>query len=142
MAKDCPISNRYVPEIRRLAAEFSSKSIRFWLVHPDADESAEAIKAHAREYALTLGILRDPKHDLVHRAQVRVTPEAAVFLPNRRLVYHGRIDNWYVELGQSRPAATEHDLKNTLQAILQGRPVPTATTRAIGCSIEPPQGSP
>ena len=80
-------------------------------------------------------VLRDPRHSLVRLGQVRVTPEAAVFLPGRRLVYHGRIDNRYVELGRERTEATQHDLQTILEAILNGKPVPYATAKAVGCYI-------
>jgi hypothetical protein len=130
---ECPISNRYAPEIRRLEAEFSS--VRFWLVYTDPDTSAGAIEKHLEEYKLPRQALRDPRHGLVRLGQVRVTPEAAVFLPGRRLVYHGRIDNRYVELGRERPEATQRDLRAVLEAILQGKPVPYASRKAVGCYI-------
>ncbi len=130
---ECPISNRYAPEIRRLEEKFSP--VRFWLVYPDPDASSDLIEKHLKAYKLPRKVLRDPQHALVRLGQVRVTPEAAVFLPGRRLVYHGRIDNRYVELGRERPEATQHDLQNVLEAILQGKPVPYATAKAVGCYI-------
>jgi len=50
-------------------------------------------------------------------------------------VYHGRIDNRYVQLGKARPAATHEDLEEALAAVLAGTPVKVSSTRAIGCSI-------
>ena len=32
---DCPISNRYAPEVRRLYERFHDRGVRFWLVYPD-----------------------------------------------------------------------------------------------------------
>src|SRR5439155_7774077 len=81
VSNDCPISNRYAPEIKRLHAEYGPRGVALWLVHPNADESAPAIRQHTRDFHFTCGVLRDPKHALVKRAQARVTPEAAVFLP-------------------------------------------------------------
>src|SRR5436190_3763064 len=34
---ECPISNRYAPELRRLHDKFSPRGVRFWMVYPDAD---------------------------------------------------------------------------------------------------------
>jgi AhpC/TSA family len=135
VSNDCPISNRYAPEIKRLHAKFVSRRVAFWLVHPDADETAEAIRQHAGDYQYRCGILRDPQHALVKKAKVRVTPEAAVFGPDRQLIYHGRIDNWYVDFGKERPAPTEHDLEEVLEAVLAGKPVRNRFSRAIGCYI-------
>src|SRR5690349_23098298 len=84
---DCPISNRYAPEIQRIAARFSSDGVRFWLVYPDSSETAESIQKHRAEYHYDLGVFHDPRHVLVKAARVRVTPEAAIFLPARKLMY-------------------------------------------------------
>ena len=36
---DCPISNRYAPEIRRIYERFEPQGVAFWLVYVDPDES-------------------------------------------------------------------------------------------------------
>ena len=33
-ASDCPISNRYVPEIQRLTKQFEPLGVRVWFVYP------------------------------------------------------------------------------------------------------------
>src|SRR5688572_9396475 len=43
VSTDCPISNRYAPEIRRVEEEFARSGVRFWLVYADADTSSDAI---------------------------------------------------------------------------------------------------
>ena len=115
VSTDCPISNRYAPEIRRVKEKFARAGVRLWLVYADPDTSADAIKKHLHDYQLP--------------------PEAAVFLPGRQLVYHGRIDNRYADLGKERPEATQHDLEDVLEAVVQGKPVPYPTARAVGCYI-------
>jgi hypothetical protein len=135
ISTDCPISNRYAPEIRRVEEKFARSGVRFWLVYADADTSPDAIRKHLKDYHLPQQVLRDPRQRLVHLAQARVTPEGAVFLPGRRLVYHGRIDNRYADLGKERPEATQHDLEEVLKAIVQGKPVPYSTAKAVGCYI-------
>jgi hypothetical protein len=139
VSTDCPISNRYAPEIRRVEEEFVRAGVRFWLVYADTDTSADAIRKHISDYRLPKQALRDPRHSLVHLAQARVTPEASVFLPDGRLAYHGRIDNRYADLGKERPEATQHDLEDVVKAIVQGRPVPYPTAKAVGCYIPEPK---
>src|ERR1043166_4081682 len=34
VSNDCPISNRYAPEVKRLHEKFHPKGVVFWLVHP------------------------------------------------------------------------------------------------------------
>src|SRR6185503_1775067 len=133
---DCPISNRYAPEVRRLAETYGSKGVAFRLVYPNPAETASAIREHmaAFQYSGAAEAFRDPAHALVKLAGATVTPEAAVYAGGR-LVYRGRIDNRYVELGVERPAATERDLANALAAVVAGKPVAAATTQAVGCYI-------
>jgi len=98
---DCPISNRYAPAIQKLSEEFHD-SADFWLVYPDAGESAERIRAHLAQFHYSIPALRDIHRGLVNRAKATITPETAVFDPLGKLVYHGRIDNWYEDFGRAR----------------------------------------
>jgi thiol-disulfide isomerase/thioredoxin len=130
---DCPISNRYAPLIQRISSQYAGK-VAFSLVYPGKSSSAERIRQHESDYGYKLPALRDPQHALVVEAQVQVTPEAAVFDANHRLVYHGRIDNLYEDVGRARPAATTHELDDAIQAALNGKAPPT-NTPAVGCYI-------
>jgi hypothetical protein len=132
---DCPLTNRYAPELRRIASEFSGRAVTFWLVYPDASETPASIERHIAEYRFPGRPVRDPHETLVRRAHVLVAPEAAVFDAAGRLVYHGRIDDRVIDFGKARPVATTHDLEDAIAAVLDGRPVAHAETRAIGCSL-------
>jgi hypothetical protein len=132
---ECPYSNRSAPDIRRLIAAFVPKGVRFWLVYPTPTETPAIIGAHLKAFSYPDIALRDPSHALVRLAKATVTPEAAVFDARGQLVYHGRIDDRFVELGRERPAPTTHDLENALTATLAGRPVVPPTTQAFGCFI-------
>jgi ribosomal protein L35AE/L33A len=133
---DCPISNRYVPELRRLAQVFVPQGVMFRLVYPNPAEDAAAIRTHmaAFAYAGAIDALRDPKHALVKFSGATITPEAAVYAGGR-VQYRGRIDNRFVDFGVDRPAATEHDLHDAIGAILAGKPVAHPETQAVGCYI-------
>jgi hypothetical protein len=133
---DCPISNRYAPEVQRVVAEFAAKGVVFNLVYPNPADEAKAIHEHmtAFSYAGVMQALRDPAHALVRFTKATVTPEAVV-VAGGRVVYRGRIDDRYVDLGLERPAPTQHDLADALAAVVSGKRVPKATTRAVGCFI-------
>ena len=132
---DCPISNGYAPEFRRLIAEFASQKVHFSLIYPNPDETPDAINKHLKEFNLSLAALRDPEHHITRAAGVKVTPEAAVFVPGTGFVYHGRIDNRYQDLGLARPAATERDLRDVLNSVLSGKSIRHKSAPAIGCYI-------
>ena len=131
---DCPISNRYAPEIQRLSAEHRSKA-EFFLVYVDKKESAETIRKHDREYNYQLAALRDLQHALVKLSFAQITPEAAVFDAGRRLIYHGRIDNLYEDFGHARNSASTHELDDAIRAVIAGKPAAAASVPAVGCYI-------
>ena len=133
---DCPISNRYAPEVKRLQAKFASRGVAFRLVYLDRDETTEALRRHMKEYDYKCEALRDPRHELVKLTGARVTPEAAVFVPGGNMIYRGRIDDRYVDFGKARLAPSTRDLEEALEAALEGKPVTRPTTRAVGCVIE------
>lgn len=130
---DCPISNRYAPEIQRLAAKFGGKA-RFVLVYPVPTDSAELIRAHAKKFAYSLETLRDVDQRLLRQTGVSVTPEVAV-MSGARLLYRGRIDDRYIDFGRDRVKPTRHDLEDALSAVIANKPVAQRETRAIGCYI-------
>ena len=135
VSNECPIANRYAPEIERLHKQYVSNQIAFILVHSDPSETQAAIDKHTRDFGYTCAVLRDTDQQLARKAGVKVTPEAAVFLPNGKRLYRGRIDNRYAAFGKARPKPTERDLQAALDAIVSGKPVRKTETRAIGCYI-------
>ena len=132
---DCPISNRYAPEIRRLYDAFAKQGIRFWLVYANPREDANAVREHAQKFSFPLSVLRDPQHDLVNRLGITVTPEVAIVGVRGEALYRGRIDDRYTDIGVDRPVATRHEFEDALKAVAEGRAVPTPTTRAVGCVV-------
>jgi hypothetical protein len=134
---DCPISNRYAPELGRIAASLADAPVDVWLVYVDPDESPALIRAHMRDYRLPGTPLRDPEQSLAAHVGVRVTPEAAVFDGLGARVYRGRIDDWYVDYGKNRTEASTHELRDALAALLAGRRPSVAETDAIGCPLPP-----
>jgi thiol-disulfide isomerase/thioredoxin len=131
---DCPISNRYAPVLQKLSEKFRDKA-NFWLVFPDRTETASQIKTFLQDYHYSIPALRDANHFLVQSAQATITPESAVFDSSGRLLYHGRIDNWYEDFGRSRPTATTHELDDAITSAIAGRPIHPDHANAVGCYI-------
>jgi hypothetical protein len=132
---DCPISNRYAPEVRRLHDKYESQGFNFWLVYPDPDETSDEIRQHVKEFAYPCRVLRDPEHVMVRLSKASVTPESAVFTTDGRLIYHGRIDDRYVDLGRKRPAPSARNLEEVLSSLARGEHVSASSAPAVGCAI-------
>ena len=132
---DCPIANRYAPELQRIGAAFAGPRLQIRLVYADPGQSAEEIRGHLRDYGYDFDALRDTQHALVDLIGATITPEVAVFDTERRLVYRGRIDDLYVDFGKRRAAPTVRDLEETLSALIDGHELSPRTTTAVGCYI-------
>jgi peroxiredoxin len=136
---DCPVSNAYAPEIKRICNDYEAKKVAAYIVHTDPEVSEDMAKKHAKEYGYSCPVLRDPTHVLVKASGVTMAPEVAVLGPDRKVLYRGRIDDLYVTYGKRRPAPTQHNLRDALDAILQGKAVAGATTKVIGCYLPEPK---
>lgn len=135
VATDCPISNRYAPEYARMWKEYARQGVAVYAVYVDADAAPQKARAHAASFGIPCPVLTDPRRALVRRAGATVTPEAAVFTPDGRRRYHGRIDDRYPALGQRRESVTRRELRDALDAVLAGKPVAAPTAPAVGCFI-------
>jgi peroxiredoxin len=135
LTTDCPLCNQYVPELNRLAAAFTPRAVAFYAVQGDATVAAEDVRRHAKEFAYTFPYLFDQSEQLATYTGATTTPEAAVLSPGGELLYLGRVDNRLEDFGKQRVRVTQFDLRDALEAILHGKPVPHTRTRALGCAI-------
>lgn len=134
---DCPVSNRYAPQIKRICADYAPAGVDCLLVYVDRTQDVPAIREHLSAYGHALPAVRDATHALTALAGATVTPEVAVFGADARILYRGRIDDLYSELGRPRQQVSQHDLRAALDDLVAGQPVRQSRTRAIGCYIEP-----
>jgi len=132
--RDCPVSGRYAPSIQQISKRYADNA-SFWLVYPDKSETPQAIRKSVADYGYHLPVLRDPEHALVKLSHVQITPEVAVFDRNRRLVYDGRIDDWYIDVSRARPSPTTHELEDAIRAAQSGESVARNEVRGVGCYI-------
>lgn len=131
IAVQCPVSNAYNERMEKLAADYKAKGITVVGINSNVAEDSAACKAHAAENKLTFPILKDAGNKIADKLGASVTPEAYFLDASNKLVYHGRIDN-------SRNAAQVEtsDLRNALDAALNGKPVEKTEAKAFGCSIK------
>jgi thiol-disulfide isomerase/thioredoxin len=140
---DCPICQKYLPILLQEAQKRDS-ALRFFFVFTKwADKAAIQNWVNENEELLKhlgnskLSLLCDPKNKLLRHLKATTTPEAFFCRPRGQILYRGAIDNWFFALGQYRPQATEHYLKNAIDAYLKNEKIQIQTTKPIGCLIEP-----
>ncbi len=134
LAADCPISNRYAPVLHALESDYRKRSVKFAAVFSGPGLSDKAVAAHLKEYGLDMAGMLDSRTELAHQTGAQVTPEVVV-LASGKIAYRGRIDDRYVDWGKTRPEASEHDLRDALDAVLAKRAIVHPVTKALGCAI-------
>ena len=136
VASDCPISNGYAPEIQRICRDYRTRGVACSLVYEDMSIDAARVRAHRQAYGYKdIAAVIDADGAIAKRAKATVTPQAVIVGPGGIVKYRGRIDNQYAALGKPRRVVTAHDLRDSLDALLAGRPVAHAETEAFGCFI-------
>lgn len=134
ISTDCPIANRYAPEIRRIATQYSKRDVATYRVYVAGKEKVKETIMHGKDFKLNFPILLDPNKKLVAATGATVTPEACLISPKGMIVYRGRIDNQNIEHGSIRKDY-RRDLRIALDEFLAGKPVTISATSPIGCFL-------
>jgi len=127
----CPFSNAYNTRMAALAKQYAGKGVAVVGINSNKNEPASEVAEHAKKHDLAFPILKDGENKVADAYGANHTPEAYLIDAKGALVYHGRIDESEDEKG-----AHSHDLANAIDALVAGKPVPVAETKAFGCSIK------
>ena len=132
----CPYVLAWEGRIDALAREYADRGVRFVAVNSnDAEaypaDSFDAMVEHAREAGYSFDYLYDESQDVARALGSERTPEAFVFDADRRLVYHGAVDD-----NREEADVTKSYLRDALEAALAGETPPVADTPPVGCTVK------
>lgn len=130
----CPTSNKLLPEFNDLA-EQQGGSFAFYVVHADPEVKLPDVLQHIEMLQVKATVLLDKEQKLTTQLGASITPEVAVISPEGKALYQGRINDLYLGPTKKQRKATTHDLKDALEAVLQGKAPAVAKTEAMGCKI-------
>ena len=133
---ECPVSQQYTRRLGDIYRQYAPSNVRFVALFPFRTDSPALIQQFRATYALPFTGQPDEQARLSRRFGVKVTPEVVVVQSGGQVRYRGAIDDWYVALGKHRPEATDHYLRNALDALLAGNMVAVPVTEAVGCLVE------
>lgn len=139
LSGECPVCRACLPELNRLAEAWSEQSpgqVVLRGVWADTTTTPSQIARFAKDTVLRFPILVDRDGELARRFQPTHFPEAFVLDGAGRIVYRGRIDDTFREVGRRRPQATETNLADAVAAVTSGRPVVIPRTEPVGCPYE------
>ena len=127
----CPVSNMYNERMQKLAADYRAKGVAVVGINSNKEETADDIRAHAKEKGLGFLILKDEGSRIADQLGAGRTPEVFLLDASGKLVYHGAIDN-----AQNPAMVNTHHLRNAIDAVIAGKPVERTEVKAFGCTIK------
>ncbi len=136
LLEDCKITQAYIPEIKKLHAEFESDSIEFKAFFPSPSSDENLVKTFFDDYHPGLTCVIDDNQKMAKKFDISVMPEVVIYQENiNKVLYQGRIDNWFAGLGKRRAKATKHELRDCLIKIQKAQAIQAQKTEAIGCYL-------
>jgi hypothetical protein len=130
----CSTTKSFIKEINQITADYSDR-VAVYLVHSDPEITREVAMEHTILSEVKATVLLDKEQVLAKQVKARITPEAIVLSPKAEVLYQGRINDLYLGPTKRQRAATTKDLRDALDAILSGKPVPAPQHPAQGCKI-------
>jgi peroxiredoxin len=132
----CPYVLAWEDRLNAIQREYEDRGVAIVAVcsndattHPG--DSFENMVEHAREKDYAIDYLHDEDQALARALGSERTPEVFVFDGERRLRYHGAIDD-----DRDEQAVAAHFLRDALDAVLAGGEPEVADTPAVGCTVK------
>jgi peroxiredoxin len=140
---ECPFVKKHYSagNMQKLQKEYTAKGV-VWLSIISSAPGKQGYRTGPQADADTkdknaspTAILLDPSGEVGQLYEAKTTPHMYVINPEGKLIYSGAIDS----IRSTNPAdcatATNY-IRETLDAALAGKPVPTPETKSYGCSIK------
>lgn len=131
---ECPINNAYMPRLIELNKQYGAQGVAFWAINANLQDTPERVAEHVKQNHLDFPVLKDPANKVADLLGAQRTPEVFLFDADRKLRYHGRIDDQF-GINFKRAQPTRNDLTSALDEVLAGKPVGQPTTQVAGCYI-------
>jgi peroxiredoxin len=133
----CPWAKMWEERIAALGNAATKKGIGVIAINANdpaayPEDSYEEMIARAKKLGIKYPYAVDATSDVARAYGAARTPEAFLFDAKGKLVYHGAID----DNAKEPKAVKEAYLRKAVDAVVAGKPVPMAETKAMGCGIK------
>ena len=136
MCNHCPYVKAKIDAIKQIYEKFNENIAVVGINSNDSieypDDSFENMKKIADEKGIKFDYLVDDQQDVAKRYGAVCTPDPFLFDEDRRLIFHGRIDNAM----NPDATATENTMQDNLKKFLAGEKIEKEFDPSIGCSIK------
>jgi len=133
----CPYVQAYENRIKQIQKDYISEGVTVVAINSNEDvnypdDSFENMKKRATEQKFNFLYLRDDDQSVARAYDATHTPEIFLFDKDRKLAFHGKIDdNW------QEPSKVQNNyLRNALDELLIGKEISVPETFTIGCTIK------
>ncbi len=134
---DCPLCKNYRPLIRQLSDSLGADvNWVLRIIRIDLPDTFNSEQVPAYTYPFSNYDLYDEKGLFSSMVGATVTPQVFVFNKMHQMVYSGAIDNWAVETGKHRVAASRFYLKGVIDSLNADIEIQPWFTKPVGCYIE------
>lgn len=137
MCNHCPYVQAVWERLVKLQARYLEMGVQFVGINPNLnpeypEENIDKMKEYAQRYQMNFPYLLDESQQVAREYKAQCTPDIYVYDAERRLAYHGRIDdNW-----KDQENVAREELSDTIQALLDGKRPPDEQYPSMGCSIK------
>lgn len=135
LGPECPISQRYAPELNRLSRAHTNGMEFLGVISAPSITRTQAL-AFTKEYELKFPVIFDERGELARWLKPTHVPEGFVLKPSGEVAYHGRINDAFAALGRPRTILTNHELRDSIRAVLNGRAPAKSFAKPVGCYFE------
>lgn len=137
MCNHCPYVQAYIERIKSVQDDFGVKGAQVVGINSNdeinyPDDGFDKMVEMAKSKRLNFPYLRDESQAAANDYGAQCTPECFAFDGERKLRYHGRIDDNY----KDEKAIKTYDLRNAIDSLIHDKKVAIELTSAIGCSIK------
>ena len=137
MCNHCPYVKAVIQRLIDLQEDTLSQGVRLFGINcNDAqkypDDSFESMQKVAMEWGMNFSYLFDESQTVAKKYDAVCTPDIYVYGKEKKLLYRGRMDDNWENVGQ----VTQRDLKQAVDCILAGQEVPAKQVPSMGCSIK------
>lgn len=137
MCNHCPYVQAVWGRLVALQERFKSWGVQFVGINSNInpnypEDSFENMKKYYHEYKMNFPYLVDETQQVAKDYKAQCTPDIYVFDSERKLAYHGRIDdNW-----KDESKVTKQELAMAIEALLRGESPDAMQNPSMGCSIK------
>jgi len=132
----CPYVQAWEGRMKAIQADYADRGVRLVAFNSNdttryPEDSLDEMRKRAEGQGFNFDYLQDEDQSLARAFGSERTPEVFVFDRDRRLRYHGAIDD-----NRDEHQASQHYLRDALDALLADEEPPVTQTPPVGCTVK------